>query len=93
MQCNRMNHGRKYTRQAKAAAEKLELQNAVARREMVRAADVESAWAGVLRDVRAAMLAIPSRVQSRIPRLTAHDVSELDLEIREALAEMAGGET
>ena len=31
----------------------------------------------VLRGVRAAMLAVPSRVAQRLPHLTAHDVAEI----------------
>ena len=37
------------------------------------------------------LLAVPSRVQQRLPHLTAHDVSELDREIRDVLAEVGGG--
>lgn len=76
-------------RVAKAQAEKLEFANAVARGEMVPAREVESEWAAVLRDVRAAMLALPSRVQQRLPHLTSHDVVEFDRQIRDALTEAA----
>jgi len=47
-------------------------------------------WSGVLWTVRAGMLAVPSRFQQRLPHLSAHDVAEIDREIREALTEMGG---
>ncbi len=74
---------------ATAQADKLERENAVARNEMLPAKEVERAWAGVLRDVRSAMLALPSRFQMRLTGLTVHDVAEIDREIRDALAEVA----
>lgn len=72
-------------RLARANADKVELANAKARRELVAIADVESAWGAVLRDVRAAMLAIPARVQQRLGHLTVHDVQLIDREVRDAL--------
>jgi phage terminase Nu1 subunit (DNA packaging protein) len=38
------------------------------------------------------MLAVPSRVQQRLPHLTAHDVAEIDAEVRAALIEIGGGQ-
>lgn len=73
-------------------ADKIEIQNATARRELVPASEVERTWSGILRDVRAAMLAIPSRVQQRLSHLTAHDVAEIDREIRDALRETANAD-
>jgi terminase small subunit / prophage DNA-packing protein len=52
------------------------------------AAEVENEWSGVLRTVRAGMLAVPSRVAQRLPHLTAHDVAEIDAEVREVLTEI-----
>jgi phage terminase Nu1 subunit (DNA packaging protein) len=74
-------------RLARANAEKIELANAKTRAALVPVADVEAAWASVLRDVRAAMLAIPARVQQRLGHLTAHDVQMIDREVRDALEE------
>lgn len=78
------------TRAAEAQAEKLETGNALARGELIPAGDVEREWASVLRDVRAAMLAMPSRVQQRLPHLTVHDLSVMDREIRDTLLEISG---
>ena len=83
---------REKVRVQKATAEKLELQNAEARRELVPAAEVEKQWANVLRDVRAAMLALPSRIQQRLGHLSPHDLTTMDREIRDALAEIANAD-
>lgn len=74
-------------RLARANAEKVELANAKVRGALIPVAEVESAWTAVLRDVRAAMLAIPARVQQRVGHLTAHDVQLIDSEVRVALTE------
>lgn len=78
-------------RLAREQADKLELANAAARGDLVRAADVEREWANVLRDVRSTVLAVPSRVGSKLAHLTAHDVSEIDSEIKAALEGLANG--
>jgi phage terminase Nu1 subunit (DNA packaging protein) len=44
-----------------------------------------------LRTLRAGVLAAPVRCQQRLPHLTAHDVSELDLELRAVLTELSNG--
>lgn len=59
--------------------------NAVARGELVAAADVKAAWESILTDVRAAMLAIPSR----LPELDRATVERMDREIRSALEALA----
>ena len=56
--------------------------------ELVEAAEVEREWAGVLRTVRSAVLAIPSRCAARLPHLTAADVCEIDAEVRAVLIEV-----
>ena len=76
---------------AREQADKLEIANAAARGDMVRAADVEREWANVLRDVRSTMLAVPSRVGSKLAHLSAHDVAEIDSEIKAALEGLANG--
>src|SRR5580704_15303061 len=75
-------------RLAKAQAELVETKGRKLRGELVDAAEVESAWSGVLRTVRAGVLAVPSRCAQRLPHLTAHDVTEIDSEIRSALTEI-----
>ncbi|WP_181404640.1 terminase small subunit [Asticcacaulis tiandongensis] len=76
-------------RLAREQADKLELQNAAARGEYVAASDVQNTWATILRDVRASALALPGRVQTRLPHLTAHDIKIIDSEIRTVLTELS----
>ena len=76
-------------RLARASAEKLETANLKAKGDLAPLADVERAWAGILRDVRAALLALPSRAASRLGHLTPHDVKTLDSEVRAVLEELA----
>lgn len=79
-------------RLARASAEKLETANLKAKGGLASLAEVERAWAGILRDVRAALLALPSRAASRLGHLTPHDVATLDREVRAVLEELASHE-
>jgi phage terminase Nu1 subunit (DNA packaging protein) len=49
---------------------------------------IDAEWSGILRTVRAGMLAVPSRCAARLPHLTAHDVAEIDAEVRAVLGEV-----
>jgi phage terminase Nu1 subunit (DNA packaging protein) len=42
----------------------------------------------VPRTVRAGMLAVPTRAALRLPHLAAHDVAEIDHEVRDVLTEI-----
>jgi phage terminase Nu1 subunit (DNA packaging protein) len=75
-------------RLAAAQANLAEIKAAKLRGELVEAATVEAEWTGMLRTVRAGMLAVPSRCAARLPHLSTHDIVELDAEIRSALAEL-----
>jgi phage terminase Nu1 subunit (DNA packaging protein) len=75
-------------RLAAAQADLNELKAAKIRGELVEASAVEAEWSGILRTVRAGMLAVPSRVAARLPHLSKHDVAEIDAEIRAALNEI-----
>jgi terminase small subunit / prophage DNA-packing protein len=79
-------------RLAKAQADAQELKNATLRGAMLDAGAVESEWSSILRTVRAGMLAVPSRAAQRLPHLTAHDVAEIDHEVRAVLTEIGGGQ-
>ena len=59
--------------------------------ELLEAADVRRDWTELAGRVRAGMLAVPSRVRSLLPNLTAHDVGVIDAEIRAALSMIAEG--
>ena len=76
-------------RQAREAADKLAIQNAVSRGEMVAASAVEFVWSNVLREVRSMLLAVPSRCGASLPHLTTHDVRAIDGEIKSALRGLA----
>ena len=78
-------------RLAHAQADLAEIKAARQRGSLLEAEAVEREWSDVLRTVRAGMLAVPSRVAQRLPHLTAHDVSEIDAEIRTVLAEIGIG--
>jgi phage terminase Nu1 subunit (DNA packaging protein) len=75
-------------RLAKAQADKVELANARARGEFLEAAVVEAEWSGVLRTLRAGMLAVPRGTAQRLPHLSAHDLAEIEREIRDTLGQM-----
>lgn len=76
-------------RLAKAQADLAETKAAQLRGSLLDAGEVEREWSSVLREVRAGMLAVPSRVGLRVPQLTAHDIAEIDAEVRAALKELA----
>ena len=46
-------------------------------------------WSDVLRQVRAGVLAVTSRVRAQLPHLTAHDAGVLDRELRQVLTALA----
>ncbi|MFK4385817.1 hypothetical protein [Bradyrhizobium sp. USDA 223] len=76
-------------RLARARADYAETKNAIMRGELVSAAEVEAEWSAILRQLRAAMLAVSTRVSQRLPHLSAYDTSEIDREVRAALLEIA----
>lgn len=77
------------TRQARAAAEKLELQNEALRGDLLPRGEVEREWSNILRDVRAQILAVPSRCGAALAHLTAHDLATIESEVRSALESLA----
>jgi len=72
-------------RLAKEQADHAALKNAQMRKELLPASEVEATWSGFVTDARALLLAVPTRVQQRLPHLTSHDVAEIEAEQREAL--------
>lgn len=79
-------------RLAKEQADAQAMKNAALRGDLVAAAEVMREWGGVLRKVRAAMLAVSSRLRSALPHLTAADAAIIDREIRDSLTELAHGD-
>ena len=78
-------------RLAKEQADAAALKNEVARGELVAAVEVERAWGDVLRQVRARILAVPSRLRQSLT-LSAVEVDAIDRELREALVELGNGD-
>lgn len=75
-------------RAAKATADKLELANAKARGDLLDGKQVANEWRSIITDLRAAVLAVPSRVASRMGMDRATTVA-LDTEIRDAMEGIA----
>ena len=65
------------------------LKNAKARGELVEASEVERSWADTLRQLRARLLAIPSRLRADLPTLDPQAVAALDRALRDTLTEIA----
>lgn len=78
-------------RLTRAQADKEETRVARERGELVPAEAVSREWASILRDLRNAMLAVPSRCGATLPHLTSTDVATLEREIRIALEGVAHG--
>lgn len=75
-------------RLAREQADKIALQNAAARGELLDSREVANEWRAVVTDLRAAVLAVPSRVASRMG-LGREETTALDAEIREAMEAIA----
>ena len=75
-------------REVRERADHLALRNAQARAELLPTADVERRWSAITRLVRSRMLSVPSRLRQSLGHLTAHDVTIIDREIRDALTEL-----
>lgn len=71
-----------------AQAEGQRIKNAKMLGELVAAADVEHAWTAAVLELRAGLLALPSRLGARVA-LTPAQVAELDAELREAMSALA----
>ncbi len=72
-----------------ANAAKVELQNAKAKGDLLDAATVRAEWLTVASDIRARLLAVPSRVAATLA-LDRAAAAALDGEIRRALIDLAG---
>jgi phage terminase Nu1 subunit (DNA packaging protein) len=75
-------------RLAREQADKIALQNAAARGELLDSRTVAQEWAGVITDLRAAVLAVPSRVASSLG-FDREQTAALDSEIRDAMEAIA----
>lgn len=77
-------------RLAKEQADAQALKNAALRGDLIEADAVAREWADVLRQVRARILAVPSRLRQALD-LSAAAADQIDRELREALTELGNG--
>lgn len=75
-------------RLAKEQADAQALKNAKLRGELVEAGEVERAWSDVLRQVRARILSVPSRLRADLPQAPAETFDAMDRALRDALTEL-----
>lgn len=75
-------------RLAREQADKIALQNAAARGELLDSQTVAAEWRGIITDLRAAVLAVPSRVASELG-FDRKETIVLDSEIRAAMEAIA----
>lgn len=73
--------------------EEVELRLELKRRELVPVRAVESSWTALVTAARNHLLGIPHRVRFTRPGLTDEDLDAIDQAIRQALEELAVGET
>lgn len=76
-------------RLVKEQADHAALKNAALRRDLLPAAEVEREWVGIMRQVRAGVLAVPSRLRQVLPHLSTTDVEAISAELRRALEDLA----
>lgn len=75
-------------RVAAGQADKLDIQNQKSRGELIPAAAVRAEWLGVAADLRARLLAVPSRVAAKLS-LDRPATAALDVELRRAMVSLA----
>lgn len=75
-------------RLAKEQADAQALKNGKLRGELVEAAEVERTWSDVLRQVRARVLAVPSRLRADLPGTDSSVFHAIDRALRDALTEL-----
>lgn len=80
-------------RKAKAGADLSELRAARERGDLIPAADVEHSWSLIVRDVQAAIRAVPARLANNLGHLTKADLATVKAELDLALERLADGAT
>lgn len=71
-----------------AQAEAQEMKNKIAKGALINAEAAERAWADALRNLRAQLLGIPSRLRMRLGHLQPSDITTIDREIRDTLTDI-----
>jgi phage terminase Nu1 subunit (DNA packaging protein) len=75
-------------RLASEQADKVAMENAASRRELITVTEVRAEWVSIARRIRNVMMSVPSRCRQMLPHLTTFDVDLIDREIRTALTEV-----
>nr|WP_051231140.1 helix-turn-helix domain-containing protein [Kaistia adipata] len=75
-------------RLAREQADKVAMENAASRRELITVTEVRGEWVAIARRIRNMMMSVPSRCRQQLPHLTTFDVDLIDREIRTALTEL-----
>jgi len=75
---------------ARAQRERVELDNAVRRGELVEVEGIRGRYAGMVTAAKSKLLGVPSKAKGRLPHLVIEDIETLEELIHEALAELAG---
>lgn len=78
-------------RLAKEQADAQAIKNAKLRGELVEASEVERTWADALRQLRARVMAVPSRLRSELPDIDPQTIDAMDRALRATLTEVGNG--
>ncbi len=78
-------------RLAKEQADAQAIKNAKLRGELVEASEVERTWADALRQLRARIMAVPSRLRSELPDIDPQAIDAMDRALRATLTEAGNG--
>lgn len=78
-------------RLAKEQADAQAIKNAKLRGELVEASEVERTWADALRQLRARVMAVPSRLRSELPDIDPQTIDAMDRALRATLTEAGNG--
>lgn len=78
-------------RLAKEQADAQAIKNAKLRGELVEASEVERTWADALRQLRARIMAVPSRLRSELTDIDPQAIDAMDRALRATLTEVGNG--
>jgi len=76
----------------KEKTENFRLKNAALRSDLVSREEITEGWLRIVKAVRGAVLAIPTKARQKLPHLTAHDGEALAKICRDALTDVAESE-